>query len=64
MKSKRNPVAKYAGKVNRAAVHRDKSKYNRDKIKYNMKGLKGNQESFLLPSVISLGQSILKYRGT
>ena len=32
MKSKRNPVAKYAGKVNRAAVHRDKSKYNRKRI--------------------------------
>jgi len=57
MKNKRNPVAKFAGKVNRAAVHRDKTKYNR-------KRLKGNQESFLLPSVLSLVQSILKYRGT
>jgi hypothetical protein len=32
MKHRRNPVAKHAKKVNKASVHRDKSKYNRKRI--------------------------------
>jgi len=30
-KSKHNPVAKYARKFNKAAVHTDRTKYNRKK---------------------------------
>lgn len=32
MKHRKNPVAKFSRKNNKAAVHRDKSKYNRKRI--------------------------------
>ena len=32
MKHRRNPVAKFARKINKASVHRDKTKYNRKRI--------------------------------
>jgi len=32
MKPRKNPVAKFARKVNKAAVHRDKTKYDRKRI--------------------------------
>jgi hypothetical protein len=43
MKPKQNPVAKYARRVNRASVHRDKTKYNRKRLKSQIP-----RESFLL----------------